>query len=179
MHYIADKYSGVGDYMETAIARWSSFAAEACKTDQVTVMDGRLVMCPVWGLLRQDIEEGRIRSFVSELADAISPLDPVLIYLHSPDYPAVFAAMCQRRSRRTEGIYIERQDKSPYAKSRGLHGYEGLLRFWLEHKEIAEIIVRELEMPKRLVDISGQEWETYRKEVMQFLTPHLGMSGNG
>lgn len=179
MQYMLEKYDGVDDYMSKATVRWSAFAAEACKTDHVTVMDGRLLMCPVAGLLRHDVEAGEIHSFIRELSATTSSLGPVLVYLHSPDYPLVYSAMCRRRGKRTRQIYVERNDKSPYAKSRALQGYEGLLRFWLEHKEITERLVEGLDMPKMTVDVSEGQWDAYRERIMRFLRRRSGLPLGG
>ena len=173
--YVPEKYDGVDDYMDKAVKRWSAFAAGAAQADHVTVMDGRLLMCPVAGLLRHDVGAGEIHSFVLALSAAASSLGPVLVYLYSPDYPSILSAMCRRRGERTRQIYIERNDKSPYARGRGLRGYEGLVRFWMDHKEITEKLVEELHMPKISLDVSDLRWDAYRQRIIQFLRGRSGL----
>ncbi len=174
MHYMPDKCADVAQYMKMSAVRWSAFASEHGEKDIITVLDGRLLMCPTWSLLRHNMEAEKIAAFVGGLAGAVAILAPMLVYLHAPDYRAVFAAMCQRRGQKTEDIYVRRHNETLYAQSRQALGYEGLVRFELEHKAIVEQLFDSLNMPKLDVDITGQEWDSYKQTIMQFVEPFLG-----
>ena len=105
-------------------------------------------MCPTWSLLRFDVEIDRITAFVQGLARAVSVMQPLLVYLHAPDYSAVFASMCRRRGPKTQGIYVDRHDRSPYARNRQRYGYDGLVRFELEHKAVVERLIETRACPR-------------------------------
>jgi hypothetical protein len=177
MHYMPDKYSDVAEYMILSAARWSAYRSENQHKGIIDVFDGRLLMCPTWSLLRYDIETNRIETFVRCLAGSVSVLSPLLVYLHAPDYRPFFDAMCQRRGQKTRDIYVGRHNETPYAKSRQAYGYEGLVRFELEHKAIVERLVESLNMPKLVVDITGQEWDAYKRRIMRFVGPFLENTG--
>ncbi len=171
--YDPEKCPDVADYIETSTERWSDFASREQQEARTTVFDGRLLMCPVCGLLRFAVGADRIVPFIKGLAEAVSGMSPLLVYLHAPDYPPVFAAMCRRRGEKTEEIYVDRHNKSQFAKNREAYGYDGLVQFELEVKAVVEQLVDLLNMPKLALDITGQEWDVYKRRIMQFVEPFL------
>lgn len=177
MHYMPEEYRDVAAYMEGSTARWSAFAAQEQQEGKITLFDGRLLMCPIWALLRFNVETDKIIGFVRGLAEAVSAMEPLLVYLYAPDYPLVFASMCRRRGNKTQDIYVERHDQSLYAQNRQDYGYDGLVHFELEHKTVTEQLVETLDMPKLTVDITGQEWDAYKERIMQFVGPFLENTG--
>ena len=47
------------------------------------------------------------------------------------------------------------------------------MQFELEVKAVVEQLVDLLNMPKLALDITGQEWDVYKRRIMQFVEPFL------
>ncbi len=169
MHYNPDEYESVQDYLSLSASRWASFATGASKSDEVTVMDGRLLQGPIFGLLLRDIDRQTITGHVRDLVNAVMALRPVLVYLHRPDYVEGFRTLCDTRGTHNVGIYVERIDQSPFAESRGVKGIQGLRQFWQEHRELQELLIAGFDMPTLMIDVTECRWDAYNARTMEFL----------
>ena len=66
------------------LARWKAFAQKAMEEEAVWVFDGMFFQNPVCEMMMWfDLPQAEIESFMSELADIIRPLEPLIIYLES------------------------------------------------------------------------------------------------
>ena len=79
-----------------------------------------------------------IRTFVARIADIIRPLDPALVYFRAPDPATVFRAICDKRGMAWTLQHIGGFDGSPWARTRGASGMDGVLAYWREHAALCD-----------------------------------------
>lgn len=80
----------------------------------------------IFGLLMEDVEEQLIRDYIHGIRETCQRLEPVLFYLYQPDYSKTMRRICDYRGERWEKWLIERSEKSAFAQTRNLKGFDGM-----------------------------------------------------
>jgi hypothetical protein len=65
--------------------------------------------------------------------------------------------------------HVARHDGSAFARARSLSGVDGLLRYWREHNDVAEAVVRDAGMPTLRLDARAGDWDERRRAIAEFL----------
>ncbi|MFH1568497.1 MAG: hypothetical protein ABIL09_10920, partial [Gemmatimonadota bacterium] len=60
--------------------------------------------------------------------------------------------------------------RSRYGQRHGLTGFDGLVRFWVDLRSIAERVFRELDWRKLAIDNTAQQWTDYDRQICDFLS---------
>lgn len=133
-------------------------------------MERHFLQDVVTPLRRANIKPERIDKLVQRMAKFCEPLNPVLIYLHQPDYAASMRRLLDERGSSIEELYIRRSTTSRYAKRHGLEGYDGMIESWIDIRRIMEQLVEGLELPTLSLDNSARDWPAYYQQIGEFLS---------
>lgn len=163
---------GKGNYrqvMEKALEKWRQFAASVRSSSEIIVVDSCLFGYLTWSLFPFSVPEREIRQYVREVGRTIEPLNPHVIYLYQNDVGAALRNICVRRGGDTEKNFVRAAVESPYGKSRGLNGFEGMVTYWKDYRSLTDQAFQDLNCPKIAVENSGRKWSLYRRNVLDFL----------
>ena len=150
------------------LKRWTSFASMAATTpDTVYLFEcaylqnhvNELFGCHLLG-------ETDILAHMNALADAVSSLAPLLLYLDQPN-PAetVKRVAAERVSPQGSGqpdwidLVIEYVESSQYGKAHGFKGYGGVLAFFDERKRLEMSMWQDLRMDKHIIPNPDDDWD--------------------
>lgn len=168
---IADLSSGKHQrVIAAALEHWQRFADDAQSTDTTVVLESCLFGYLTWSLFPFDVPAAEIRAYVERVERIIRPCDPRLIYLRQDDLTASLARMCASRGGDVEAKYVERISQNPYARRRGLRGFEGMVEYWTDYRVLTDRLFAGLGFPKLEIENSAGDWPTYHRQIAGFLS---------
>ncbi|MFH1571808.1 MAG: hypothetical protein ABIL09_27710, partial [Gemmatimonadota bacterium] len=147
---------GFQEYSRAVRRRWRAFARRTARGREIAIIESYLFQDAILPLLMTDVDPRLIVAHLEAVARICQPLDPVLVYLHQPDYAPAMRRICEHRGPRIEKAYISRNERSRYGQRHGLTGFDGLVRFWVDLRSIAERVFRELDWRKLAIDNTAQ-----------------------
>lgn len=83
--------------IEESLERWRDFAVSRAQSDSVTVLDGQLFHRNTAELFFNDVERVTIANYVRGVIDAVSHLNPTVVYLIQSDVPSFLRRTCDDR----------------------------------------------------------------------------------
>jgi hypothetical protein len=135
-----------------------------------TVLESSLLQDPISLLLRWDVPHEAILHSIRTIAEIAHASEPVLLYFSQSQVEDALRAICARRGTAWQEFHIRRLNDTPFAKSRSVTGFEGLLRFWREHHALTEQLVEEFRGPKLILDRSTGHWASDYRDIAAFLS---------
>ena len=155
-------------FKQLHLKRWTAFAEKAAATpDTVYLFECAYLQNHVNELFGCHLlEEADILTHLNALADAVSSLNPLLLYLDQPDPAETVRKVAAERvsppgSGRPDWIdlVIEYVESSHYGKIHGLKGYEGALAFFHERKRLEMSLWSNLRMEKHIIPNPDNNWD--------------------
>ena len=166
---------------ELVTSRWRTLADELAAGDTIAVMESSLLHSTVGIMLAMDFDQTAILNCLAEVNRLVKALSPVSIYLYANDVGVALRAICdERRHDQFEAPLIELLSTTRYAKTRGLAGFDGVVRFFRHCREITDLAFSRLEFPKLAIEYSARDWTSYERQITDFigLTEMRPMSGH-
>jgi hypothetical protein len=164
------KLPTLDDFIAAQLSLWTVFVAQAKPSAAVTILDSSFFQNPLAILLRQDVSPKNILNSVRSVAKVVHPLEPVLLYFDQSTVEDALHAICTRRGRAWEKFHVRRMNDTPFARHRGVTGFEGLLRFWREHKALVDQLAAEFSRNKLLLNRSRGDWPSHYRNIAAFLS---------
>ena len=154
----------------SAAARWRAYAHSASMSESITVVDGQLFHGNLTSLFLLDADLALIRGYLHEVAAAIKPLRPLLIYFHQDDVDQAIRTIATERGDAWVTYQVDWKLTSPYAVRHGLAGIEGLIALYRDYRRLTDQLYTELDIPKISIENSGREWAKYHQIINSVLT---------
>ena len=151
------------------LSRWADFAEQARGSDAVTIFESAWLQVPLARMLRRDLDPALITAFIHKTVEAMHGLDPVLIYLWQPAPLEAMQKLFVRRGMTWATWHVSFFDLSPYARTRRLSGFDGLLQYWREHSDLCDGVVRGAGLPTLALDPREGTWEERRRAIAGLL----------
>src|SRR5713226_5304814 len=158
----------VDEFIERSLRKWHAFAREARQSETVTVCDGLLFHGNMTDLLLMNAEPEVLRSYIGQVIECISDLDPVVIYFYHEDVARAIRAVCDARGGEWVTYQVNWKVASPYGVQRSLHGFDGLVQLYQDYRTLCDDIFAQLTMPKLAIRNEG-DWAMYYREILAFL----------
>lgn len=159
---------------------WRDFVSRAQRSDDVTIIESHLFQDIIDPLVRANVKSTRIVKLVQRMMEFCEPLNPVLIYLHQPDYASTMRRILDERGKRIETQYISRAESSRFGRRHKLQGFDGLVQMWVRIRTQMEELFDGFDTPKLSIDNTARDWPTYYGQISELLqqefesTPELG-----
>ncbi|OZB96171.1 hypothetical protein [Paenibacillus sp. XY044] len=147
--------------------RWSKFL-DHDPNEEVVVMESAFLQSPMVHLLHKEAERELIKSLVHKVSDRLSKENCGLIYFYQKDALAAINKMVEARG--GKGYLLRKHDEykdEPYFRNRQEQGPESHLSFFLEYAEIANKIVRELNIPAEIIENSSADYGVYQQQALE------------
>ncbi|KUP24849.1 hypothetical protein [Paenibacillus sp. DMB5] len=154
--------------------KWRKFTADAADGQDTFIFDCSFIQNPVTvGMVKYGADRMTVKSYVSELAAAIEPLNPLLIYITQKDLDHSFKKAVRERPLEWSQGFIEYYTNQGYGEQRQYSGIEGALQVLEARKELEDEIYNSLTIAKYKVDNSAFDSEGYRQVIAGILKQHF------
>ena len=158
----------VDGYIELSLRKWRTFAQEALQSEVVNECDGLLFHGNMTDLMLMNASPEVLRTYVAQIIETISDLNPVVIYFSHPDIARALRKICDERGSEWQAYQVNWKVPSPYGKERSLHGSDGLVHLYQNYCALCEDIFAQLALPKLAIRNEG-DWARYYDEILSFL----------
>jgi hypothetical protein len=159
------------EYAQRSLAMWRSFVAEARAAGRVTVCDGLLFHGNLTDLILMDAAPDLLSAYVDRLVEAARSLAPSVVYLGQSDVAAALRRVCDQRGPAWVAYQVEWKLASPYARRRGLTGYDGLVRLYEQYVARCRELLARLTAPTLVIELDG-DWSSVRSFLRLGSTAH-------
>lgn len=163
------RYGSWAEYVDERVERWRAFVSAVRGSAVVTVLESAFLQAPIFATLERDADAGTILGLVERIADAIVPLDPVLVYLEAGNADDAMKRIWEHRGEQWTEHHVARFGSSVFARARGVSGLDGFLRFWREHHRLQQRAVATTRLRSVVLDAAESEREARRAAVARFL----------
>ena len=120
------------------LEKWRSFMKKSDK-DAVYVFNCIFLQNPMCEtMMRFGMDETASQNYISEIAEIIKPLKPVIIYIDQPDVKKAIDRVIDERGNDWLNAVINYHTAQGYGKEKNLSGYEGYIQC-LEERKIREL----------------------------------------
>jgi hypothetical protein len=166
---IEEKEFDQKEYTSLMQERWVDFLESCASQEKVAVVEGIYFNNMIEELFLNNAGEEAIHAFARQMEAVILPYNPALIYLKRPDIPKALAWNFKNRGDDFKGFVIDYVNSTPWAKTRKLSGYDGMVMFWQELWAILDQVFQGYSLDKLEIDSSDGKWEEINLKVLDFL----------
>ncbi|RZT15586.1 hypothetical protein [Fictibacillus sp. BK138] len=156
-------------YINVALEKWKCFVEDVKKDDDlVVILDSSLFQFQIYTFLGKNVSYPVIESFINQLFETISELDPSIIYLYRKDVEDTISYIEKTRGKEFSEQIWNRDKHLPYYQNRptGADGYRSFLR---DYHLTVEKLFEVTPFKKLRVEISDGNWNLYVSEMLSFL----------
>ena len=143
---------------ESAAARWSAYAERARASESISIVDGQVFHGNLTSLFLLESDIGLMRKYMREVAAAIKPLHPLLIYFRHFNIDQAINSVAAERGSAWVQYQTEWKLTSPYARRRGLERLEGLIALYRDYRELTDQLYTEVPLPKISIEDPQRDW---------------------
>lgn len=160
----------IGSWMNAYLENWQRMIDQLKEMDDSVVLESALFQYPILNLLHKDLERGKITGFIEQICRIAQQIQPVLFYFCQKDQEMAIRKMIDSRGGE---LYLKQKYEQfmnePYYKNRGNTGPALHLAFLSEYGQLANMNFHLNKFNKLSVENSKGEWESYQKQLLQFL----------
>jgi hypothetical protein len=159
-----------GDFMRLTLDRWEDFATKAAAGDAVYVFECCLLQNQLTTLMAvHDLPPEPIGAHLAQIARAIAPLDPLVIYLEPPSIRAALEQAAAERPPEWLEFVSAYTCGQAWGKKRGLNGLEGVVAFYEARRDLEKALFTELFPHGLWLERAGLDWALSRAQVRDYL----------
>jgi hypothetical protein len=168
----------VESFIQESMDRWRSFvlsassAADASAADVITVLDSYPYQNAVRILLQLDAARERIEAYIDEVEALTASWRPALIYFAHLDAEHMvrhFSDIASQRGEAWRNYVITLMGQAPYAASHGLEGFDGVLAFLADYKQLTDALVERSRLPHVVLGEGAGDWDGRFRQMESFL----------
>jgi hypothetical protein len=159
-------------YIQESLERWQAFVGAALHTEAISVLDSFPFQNTVRVLLQLNTSPDRLRNYTNQIENLATPLQPMLIYFNLRDIPSTidhFTQICEQRGQAWVDYVIELVTHCPYGESRHLEGFNGLLTFIIDYKQLIDSLLSESRIPRLVLENCTKNYGGCYRQVETFL----------
>ena len=157
--------------------RWKQFEETMDKDESVAIFECAYLQNHVNELMGWHGKNSEyIEEYMLELIQTVKVLNPKLIYLTQPNTEETIKRVAAERVSPDKSkwddwidLVIKYVEGSKYGQSKELKGYEGVIRFFEERKNIEEVIIEKLPIDKAVINNIDYDWDKVFEEVVDAL----------
>ncbi|OAB43346.1 hypothetical protein [Paenibacillus glacialis] len=159
--------------MELIASKWKRFGEAAAAQKKIYVFECCFIQNPVTvSMVKHNRNEEESIQYVRQLEEAISSLNPMLIYMDQKEYDITFKKAVEERPTEWSSGFMDYYTQQGYGQVRGYSGMDGTLQVLYARKQLEQRIMNELSLPRTMIDNSQYDREQLRQELLQTLLGH-------
>jgi hypothetical protein len=161
----------VDAYIDRCRDSWRRFL-DAQDEGLLVVTDGLLFHGNMTDLLLMDADATVLRRYFDTVLDAIRAAQPRLVQLSTRDVRASLRATCDARGDAWETYQLTWKLASPYARTRGLLGFDGLVSLYEDFRDACDVLIARDALPTfGLVDDRG--WQERERDMIAWVDAQI------
>jgi DNA polymerase III delta prime subunit len=157
-----------GDFCERAIAGWQRLAQSAAAPDQTIILESAFFQLPLHPMLLMDWPEERIAAYMRDVEQALAPVRAVPIILRHENVEAALRQAMTWRGAWFADYLEQRVSTSAFGRARGLTGLDGVLRYFVDYRNLTDRLRQGLTLPCVVLDAAAPK-DTLSQRVMDTL----------
>lgn len=154
-------------YFEITTNRWQTFGNK--NHDECSIMKSAFLQNTIMELLfYRCIDESAITSHAKKLIDYVKSLHPVVIYLSQPDIRNTIQHVADERSDwNWINIMVDYCEKTPYARKKGISGFDGIIEMLEERKQLEKNIFSQLQAKTAIIENTNNDWDAVWESILE------------
>ena len=123
------------------------------------------------------VDDEHITRHLRSLIGAVEELNPILIYLTQPDVAETISRGAKERVSTDKDQYSDWIDlvigwveKTTYAKTNGLNGYDGVIRFFEKRKNLEMQVIEKLPIHTHVLENPNYDWDNVFSTITEILS---------
>jgi hypothetical protein len=163
---------GPADFIRESLQRWQAFVEDAQPANTISVLDSYPFQNSVRILLQMAAPLDDMRAYAAQVETLVMPLRPALIYLSHRDMAHAsqhFSKIAAQRGKAWLDYVATLITHCPYATARQLAGYDGVLAFMRDYKQLTDALLRDSSLPRIVLSDCAGEWDTCYRRIEAFL----------
>ena len=154
--------------MPLMLDKWRSFVKNA-EDNTVYIFNCVLLQNPMCEtMMRFGFSEEQSFAYISEIAQIIKPLEPLVIYLSNNDTAKSVTETAKERDGWLEAV-IDYHTNGEYGKSINAHGFDGYIAC-LEERQRRELsILGRLALKSVIIDNTDRDWNGTHRKVLDLI----------
>jgi hypothetical protein len=155
--------------MTRSYANWQAFVAKALSDSHLSVFDGQLFHGDFTCLFLMACPPGVLHQYVHTVLQLAQPLHPTIIYYYQADVDQALDRIGAQRGQGWVESQVAWKVASPYGEQRGLVGVEGWKHLYRDYRQLTDMCLQTLPIPKLAIETSPGEWSSYQTRICTFL----------
>lgn len=175
-----DVYDGrcsLDEFTQAHLKRWKAFSEGASGEDTITIFECSYLQNHISELMGVHNKDSNfIKEYLVKLISTVSDLNPKLLYLSQSDVQETINRVSnERRSPDKEkwddwiDLVMEYVESSSYGKAHNLKGFEGVVKFFEDRKEIELSVIDKLEIDCAIVNNENYNWDKVFEDIKDIL----------
>jgi hypothetical protein len=163
------------DFQHVTLERWQAFARAAAEDPAAYVFECCFLQNQLTSLLAvHNLDQAAIAAQVAQISQAVLPLNPLLIYLEPVSIRATLEQAVRERPREWLDFVVQYTCGQAWGKSRGLDGFEGMLRFYETRRDLEKQLFPALCADRLWLEQADLDWNSTQARFAQFLAERAG-----
>lgn len=162
--------SSIDLFMKVALTKWQRFVSLNESSGEIIILEACFFNNLFETLFSHNVPTPKIYRYSDELQDTIQSLQPALVYLTQSDVKKALAENFRRRGVGFKDFVIQLATTTPYARHRGLTGYEGMIDFWQDFVALTDQLYNRFRFQKTALQNSACNWDSQKQQVVEFLS---------
>ncbi|WP_187355243.1 hypothetical protein ['Paenibacillus yunnanensis' Narsing Rao et al. 2020] len=159
---------------EIIAGRWRDFGAEAQSGETVYVFECCFIQNPVTiGMIKNGATFTEVQEYVTELAESVKALDPLVIYIEQKDLEFTFRKALRERPREWSEGFMDYYTGQGFAKTLGVTGISGTIQVLEARAVVERRLVEELALRKAVIDNSAYDFGMAEQELRAIIEKHI------
>ncbi|MDF2587122.1 MAG: hypothetical protein K0S41_963 [Anaerocolumna sp.] len=166
---------GFDIFKELHVGKWNRFGEKQKNLNEVTIFECAFLQNHINELLLYHcMDERQIEKYLLELIHTVKDLNPILIYLNQKSVVETIERVSNVRvdeigDKVWMKMVIDYVENSPYGKKHTLKGFEGMVKYFEDRKQIELNIMNKLPIKVYIVDNKEYDWEKVWTQVQSIL----------
>lgn len=161
-------------YTEVITKKWKSFVSTSEKADCFYIFERCFLQNPITTMMaHHNMSNAYIKEHIRNISEILKPLNPLIIFLDTNDVRKNFNYIKKNRLIEWYNFVEDYVTNQEYGKEYSLKGYDGLITFYNNLKEVALQSYKVLDFVKINLENSKHNWKTNREIVEDFISRHL------
>lgn len=175
-HEVYDQRIPFEEFQSLHFSRWKRFGQEA-EEDTIYIFECAYLQNHISEMLRaHDMGSLEIAAYMKDLIQTVKPLNPKLIYLTQPSVRETIQRVANQRRSPDPGkwkdwidLVAEYVEESPFGKRTSAKGFEGVIQFIQERKDLEMKVMAQLDIEIAIIDNPTYQWEAVELQVLSCL----------
>jgi energy-coupling factor transporter ATP-binding protein EcfA2 len=156
--------------MNLIIEKWKRFSAKALASDDTYIFECCFIQNPVTiGMIKYGAAQELVLKYVEGLAEAIKPLNPVLVYVNQEDVSYSFKKAVKERPKDWFNGFMDYYNNQGYGKQQGAVGIEGTISVLKARQQLESNIYETLKMTKLKLDNTEFNLVLHKARLVEML----------